>query len=230
MWPTWFYLSLGCAETKQFCLMYYTWPIFIFWRVTMMQVWRWTPWMCLNWRRHHDVKFALSQLPSSCFGIPTCCSCDCSCTCNCRGLILHQGIFKMLLLNIQKLPAQHIMLRLLGLRFYFLYGMQPTWCCLTLGCAEKTILLNVPHLIDICVLGGYHIASLTVDTVDMFELKAASWCEICIIAIAASCFGIPTCCSCDYIMIPVVVDELCIRAPSKCSCWISTGCRLSISC
>jgi hypothetical protein len=41
-------------------------------------------------------------------------------------------------------------------------------------CRDKTILLNVPHLIDICVLGGYHVASLTVDTVDMFELKAAS--------------------------------------------------------
>ena len=102
----------------------------------MLQVWWWTPWTCLNWRRHHDVKFALSQLPSSCFGIPTCCSCDCSCTCNCRGLILHPGLFKMLLLNIHKVPAQHIMLRLLGLQFCFLYGMQPTWCCLTLGCAE----------------------------------------------------------------------------------------------
>jgi hypothetical protein len=29
--------------------------------VTMLQVWRWTPWICLNWRRHHDMKFALSN-------------------------------------------------------------------------------------------------------------------------------------------------------------------------
>ena len=109
VWPTWFYLMLGCAETKQFCLMYHTWSTIVCLEVTILQVWRWTPWICLNWRRHHDLKFALSQLPSSCFGIPTCCSCDC-------------------------------------------------------------------------------------------------------------------------IMIPIVVDELCIRAQSKCSCWISTGCWLSISC
>jgi uncharacterized pyridoxamine 5'-phosphate oxidase family protein len=41
-------------------------------------------------------------------------------------------------------------------------------------CRDKTILLNVPHLIDIYFLRDHHVASLTVDTVDMFELKAAS--------------------------------------------------------
>ena len=41
-------------------------------------------------------------------------------------------------------------------------------------CRDKTILLNVPHLIDIYILRDHHVASLTVDTVDMFELKAES--------------------------------------------------------
>ena len=197
----------------------------------MLQVWWWTPWTCLNWRRHHDVKFALSQLPSSCFGIPTCCSCDCSCTCNCRGLILHPGLFKMLLLNIQKVPAQHIRLRLLGLQFCFLYGMQPTRCCLTLGCAETK---------QFCLM--YHTWSTFV-CLEVTMLQIWRWTpwtclnwrrhhdvKFALSQLPSSCFGIPTCCSCDYIMIPIVVDELCIRAPSKCSCWISTGCQLSICC
>jgi hypothetical protein len=41
-------------------------------------------------------------------------------------------------------------------------------------CRDKTILLNVLHLIDIYILKGHHDASLTVDNVDVFELKAAS--------------------------------------------------------
>ena len=51
-------------------------------------------------------------------------------------------------------------------------------------CRDKTILLNVPHLIDIYFLRDHHVASLTVNTVDVFELKATSWCEICSIALA----------------------------------------------